>query len=637
MYKLCTNAPSDSSITIGNETFTKEDVTGLNLYFGNEQIIKVTDIYMYFSGDYDNETSYALPEEATNRELIVEYAGDYRSPVQINGHTPLHRTWKFTVKDGCGSGGQDFVKYDNQTFNANPRWNTWNYVAAINVGQIKYRIPAGISENLVIPVELVGIEMDNYIEGDDQYDYRYKSLACYADDELITNYDDPKELHVTVPNNISAGTSVSLTLSTFKRFGFMVGETAFSVGDTDLICETEFTEEQKEFYFQAESNNTTIIDMGDPEINIELQWFPGTANDGTIVTVVPKVYCNDPENNRSKGYFDLASSCYDCSLSYNDVSFTATLEITDTPSIEYGDGLTKEFNDYSDAPIVGFTIKFSKVDHSDNYITTNIEFEIYDAGGENHCGITSLKNFGRNFVNLTSLNTIPPGITGEGCLENFLRGCKSFNKPLSVPTGCTGNNALKYFLRDCTNFNSRVTLPSGLTGNSVLYGFLYGCTKFNQTVSIPASVTGNQCLERFLYGCSAFNKAITIPTDVNGYACLRDFLTECISFNQPITLPNDVGSYGPMKDDVTGNYIGRELCNFMKNCHAMCSTITVPALTAQNCQVSEQTLSSTRKSSKIYTVGVTVAGAGVNVFLNKVSNSYDIDEYPYRHYTNLDE
>lgn len=252
--------------------------------------------------------------------------------------------------------------------------------------------------------------------------------------------------------------------------------------------------------------------------------------------------------------------------------------------------------------------------------------------------LTSLHNFGWNCTSLTAFNKttkiIPESVTGESCLENFLRGCISFNQNLIIKEGCTGNKALKYFLRGATKFNSVITLPAGLTGDSVLHGFLYGCIIYNQTIVIPNSVEGTSCLERFLYGCSKFNKKIIIPSTVNGYACMRDFLTECTSFNQNITLPDNVSSYGGVKN-VDDSADGRELGNMMRNCHAMCSTITVPELTGKNAQVSPLSFTSTRKASKIYTTGITITGTGATEFLKKVMNSYKTT-WPYAHFTNLD-
>ncbi len=258
-------------------------------------------------------------------------------------------------------------------------------------------------------------------------------------------------------------------------------------------------------------------------------------------------------------------------------------------------------------------------------VMKDIIIDIRDEYEKDAAGLT-LKNFGRNFTSLTSIDTIPP-VYGTGCLENFLRGCTSFNANINIPDGVSGDKAFKYFLRDCTSFNSTIRLPNGISGLSVLHGFLYGCINYNQSITIPNSVTGKQCLERFLYGCSKFNKSIILPKNLKGYACMREFLSECINFNQPLTLPDDVRDQNDPR---------REFSNMMKNCRSYCSTITVPSGTGANCELSEQAISSDIKNCPLTNNGVTIAGPGSNEFLKKVTNTLTLGIPPFRRFTNLD-
>ena len=258
-------------------------------------------------------------------------------------------------------------------------------------------------------------------------------------------------------------------------------------------------------------------------------------------------------------------------------------------------------------------------------VAKDIIIDVRDEYEKDASGLT-LKNFGRNFTSLTSIDTIPP-VYGAGCLENFLRGCTSFNANINIPDGVGGDKAFKYFLRDCTSFNSTITLPNGISGLSILHGFLYGCINFNQNISIPDSVTGKQCLDRFLYGCSKFNKPIKLPKNLKGYACMREFLSECISFNQPLTLPDDVRDQNDPR---------REFCNMMKNCKSYCSTITVPRNTGANGELSEQAISSDDKNCSLINNGVTITGDGTSEFLKKVTNTLALGIPPFRRFTNLD-
>ena len=264
----------------------------------------------------------------------------------------------------------------------------------------------------------------------------------------------------------------------------------------------------------------------------------------------------------------------------------------------------------------------------------SIEFKNTVVGKE----ITSLRNFGKNFTKLTSLNKIPETVSGDSCLRNFLEGCTSFNQAITIPAGVNGKYCLKYFLRGCTSFNQTISILSNITGEGCMHGFLYGCTSFNKSITIPNTVTGKSCLERFLYGCTSFNQAITIPSGVSGYACMRHFLARCSVFNQPLTLPNDVGVF----KDEDGNLCGRQLNCMLENCNNMCSTITVPANTGVNAEVSQRSFSSFNYDSPTISLGIQIAGPGANEFVKRLVNNYEIDENgfkgypPYTHFRNLD-
>ena len=252
--------------------------------------------------------------------------------------------------------------------------------------------------------------------------------------------------------------------------------------------------------------------------------------------------------------------------------------------------------------------------------------------------ITSLCDFGRNFINLRKIDRIPPTITGNDCLKNFLRGCTSFNQEIVIPDDVNGERCLKYFMRDCITFNSSISIPDGITGESCMHGFLYGCSTFNQPITIPDTVTGKSCLERFLYGCSTFNQPITIPSIVSGYACLRSFMGRCLAFNQALTLPDDVGEF----KDENGYNCGRQMNCMLEGIRDMCSTITVPTQTGINAEMSERSFSSFIYDSDYVQMGITVNGPGAEKLLERLDNSYEEDENgykgfpPYVHITNLD-
>ena len=258
--------------------------------------------------------------------------------------------------------------------------------------------------------------------------------------------------------------------------------------------------------------------------------------------------------------------------------------------------------------------------------------------------IINLKNFCRNFTSLTSIEGLSNLADCDvRSFENFLRGCTSFNQSIDLSKFTFSStsikatsNFFKYFLRDCINFNSEIKLPTVARiyngSPSSLHGFLYGCTKFNQPITLPTQVSGEECMKRFLYGCTKFNQPITLPESVIGFGCMFEFMAECHSFNRNLVMPKTVTS-----TDMTGG-VGRELCNFMKNCHAMCSSVTMYA-SPGSAAISAQTFSSSMKSSALATRGITIvipSESKANRFLDRVVNTYDVDIWPYTHYRNID-
>lgn len=263
--------------------------------------------------------------------------------------------------------------------------------------------------------------------------------------------------------------------------------------------------------------------------------------------------------------------------------------------------------------------------------------EFWSSDGDNP-NITSLRNFGYNFTNLTSIDRIPETITGDDCLHNFLRGAINFNQDIIIPEGVSGDRSLMYFLRDCTSFNSNITIPTGIKGTHLLHGFLYGCTSFNKPISIPSDITGESAMERFLMHCANFNQKIDIPKNLSGYACLRSFLSYCPSFNQDLVLPDNVGEY----KDSNGYNNGRQMNNMMEGSRDMCSNITVPEQTGKFAEISERTFSSYDYQSNCIQTGINIIGDGTENFINKLNNTYEEDENgykgfpPYVHIRNLD-
>lgn len=227
--------------------------------------------------------------------------------------------------------------------------------------------------------------------------------------------------------------------------------------------------------------------------------------------------------------------------------------------------------------------------------------------------ITSLRNFGRNFISLRKIDRIPETVNGDNCLAYFLAGCSSFNQPLTIPE-VEGTNCLSYFLKDCINFNSEISFAGKVEGGYCMHAFLYGCSSFNQPINIPNSVTGEGCLERFLMKCTSFNQPISIPSDLFGPCSMRDFLTECTSFNQSITLPDDIGN------------LSYELNSMMRDCYAMCSTVYVPEKSG-NAIVNEQTFACKFRDAPIISEGIQLIGPGAAKLKERMENNTENPMY----------
>lgn len=220
--------------------------------------------------------------------------------------------------------------------------------------------------------------------------------------------------------------------------------------------------------------------------------------------------------------------------------------------------------------------------------------------------ITSLYNFGCNFVNLTKIDRIPDVIDGDNCLRNFLSGCTSFNQKIEIPSHIEGSYILRNFLGGCTSFNQPITIPNGITGNHCLDRFLSGCRSFNQPITIPDGVTGDYCLMRFLEGCVSFNQPITLPSNVSGKQCLDNFLLDCETWNQDLTIPDLISGVAALR-------------GFLRNTYKMTSTITISEQAANNCNPNGITLACWKRDVA-YDVGVKVAGTGAEIFKSKCPN-----------------
>ncbi|MBD5584783.1 MAG: hypothetical protein HDQ88_06855, partial [Clostridia bacterium] len=172
----------------------------------------------------------------------------------------------------------------------------------------------------------------------------------------------------------------------------------------------------------------------------------------------------------------------------------------------------------------------------------------------------SLDNFGWNFINLESVNTIPTSVTS---LRNFLRNCGKFNQKLTIPSKVNGDRCLEGFLRGCSSFNQVVIIPDGIVGNHCFESFLRDCTSFNKPVFFPSNVEGKCCLYYALAGCTSLNSYVDLPKKVVGVRAMESMLRGCTSFNQPVFLP----------ESISGKY---NIAAFMFECQKMTSPVVLP-------------------------------------------------------------
>ena len=316
--------------------------------------------------------------------------------------------------------------------------------------------------------------------------------------------------------------------------------------------------------------------------------------------------------------------------------------------------LTFDHNKFNVGEIIIIKCTFI-IENSDTEEPTKIEREVEikkvlsrDNAWQPNPNLTSLENFGRNFINLIAINRIPDEVSGAVSLRNFLRGCTSLNCEINIPSKVTGDACLENFLRDCTSFNSIINIPNEVSGAAAMHGFMMNCTSFNKPITIPTNITGDFCLKKFMYGCSSFNQPIIIPRGISGFQCMFEFMAFCSVFNQPLTLPDDVGNITSHNDFDNKDYVdGYQLDLMLYNCNNYHSTITVPPLTGLHAMVSERTFASAKFDSPIIVDGITLDGDGANTLCtrddtNKLSNNYKLDSdgeipwAPYRHITNLD-
>lgn len=231
--------------------------------------------------------------------------------------------------------------------------------------------------------------------------------------------------------------------------------------------------------------------------------------------------------------------------------------------------------------------------------------------------VKSLRNFGRNFTSLTSIDRIPLVSAETDAYRNFLMGCTSFNQDIEIPVGVTGPRCLKYFLRDCTSFNGTITIPGTVTGEGCMHGFLYNCDEFNQPLVLPDGITGESCVERLLAKCSKFNSPINFPDSITGKRCMRDVLWDAFEFNQSITLPK--------------NLSGEEsIWNFMYNTWAFTETITISQKNMINAGFNGLAFTSVDKNGATIQAGALISGTGADLFIAQYPKNID-----YRMYSNF--
>lgn len=391
-------------------------------------------------------------------------------------------------------------------------------------------------------------------------------------------------------------------------------------------------------YWDDETPSHTDLQFRMGPSYIDEQLHPNTAN--AILSGNNVIRANKP------GQFTIQAYVKDGKLEpirwyYKDYAGEAytklfTITVTEEEKSFSSPVLTLKLDDYSYVSMykVGEMSKLCNDLPSDSPITIGdrtfrkdqiLEIKFWDETMETPPNITSLRNFGRNCINLQKLDRIPNTVNGENCLRNFLQGCKSFNDNIIIPNTITGKYCMKYFMKDCNRFNRPIVIPKTVTGDGCLHGFMYGCRSFNSSITIPRNVSGARCMERFMMKCSSFNQPINLPNNVSGRACMRDFMSECESFNRDITLPNDLTSQ-------------LEICSMMKNCKSMCSSITVSEDYGNHIapstdeigtvvHVNEQTLSCVYNDCDMIHNGIKIVGPGSDKFIDQLMNSEII---PYR-------
>lgn len=248
-----------------------------------------------------------------------------------------------------------------------------------------------------------------------------------------------------------------------------------------------------------------------------------------------------------------------------------------------------------------------------------------------------------NCAGLDSQVTVLGPVTS---LDRFMNGCSAYNQPFAIPSTLTRINE---FMTGCSAFNQPITIPNGVTE---VVALLSGSDAFNQPIALPASVTRissfpsrmnglnsavtfSEGLVEIGYGCfymcSAFNKPISLPSTIekidsaflynsavfNSTLNLgsvktigNDFMSGCRAFNQDLTIPSTV---------TTISY-----ANFMFNCNAMTSTVTVNTgftPSSNNYAMATQTA-----TAACYTTGIKVGGtngaAWRTAWPNKTTSPY---------------
>lgn len=224
--------------------------------------------------------------------------------------------------------------------------------------------------------------------------------------------------------------------------------------------------------------------------------------------------------------------------------------------------------------------------------------------------------------------TIPSGVTTIG--ESFMRNCRSFNQPIAVPNSVTSIG--RYFMAGCIQFDKSLTLSSGMT--AIAADFMNGCTNFSQPVVVPNGITSIG--DSFLYSCTRFNQPLTLPSSLQTIG--RYFLQLCSSFNQPLTIPsgtttigmNFMNSWTQFNQPLTipSSITSMNANNFVYNCNAMTSTITVEApITVIGSGSPNSALSTTVSTAPCYTTGITLAGTYANDWKTRFA---DRTTSPYR-------